>query len=233
MNDPKENDDHVMEDLCKESPELSFAVEGQDEYEKSMRRLFNENQSNKPRAFVRPKTVDEVCRVLQFATANQLKVSVLGGGHDPKGLAIIRNGLVLDMLAMKCINIDRHTETAWVEAGVTVKDLGDVTCPQGLAAVNGSCTTVGVVGLTLGGGFGFLSRTQGLAVDNCLQMEMVTVTGQRIVASLHEHEQLFWALRGAGQVGFGVVTKAQVKLHKLQEKYVAGKSSFPTDSCDQ
>lgn len=226
MNDPKENDDHVIEDLCKESPELPFAVEGQDEYEKSMRRLFNENQSNKPRAFVRPKTADEVCHVLQFATANQLKVSVLGGGHDPKGLAIIRNGLVLDMSAMKCIDIDLHTETAWVEAGVTVKDLDDVTCPQGLAAVNGSCTTVGVVGLTLGGGFGFLSRTQGLAVDNCLQMEMVTATGQRIVASSHEHEQLFWALRGAGQVGFGVVTKAQVKLHKLQEKYVAGRFHY-------
>lgn len=223
MSDPTNNADYVIEALCKEFPELLVAVEGQAEYEVSMRRLFNENHSNKPRALVRPKTVDEVCHVLKFASANQLQVSVLGGGHDPKGLAIIRDGLVLDMSAMKRIDIDLQTETAWVEAGVTVKDLDDVTCPQGLAAVNGSCTTVGIVGFTLGGGFGFLSRTQGLAVDNCLQMEMITTAGQRVVASPQEHEQLYWALRGAGQVGYGVVTKAQVKLHKLREKYVGGR----------
>ena len=84
---------------------------------------------------------------------------------------------------MKHIDIDPQTATAWVEAGVNVNGLDDLTCPQGLAAVNGSCTTVGVAGFTLGGGFGFLSRTKGLAVDNCLQMEIITATGQRIVAS--------------------------------------------------
>jgi len=82
---------------------------------------------------------------------------------------------------------------------------------------------VGVIGLTLGGGFGFLSRTQGLAIDNCLLLEIVTVTGKRIVALPQEHEELFWALRGAGQIGFGLVTKAQVQLHKIREKYVGGK----------
>lgn len=127
---------------------------------------------------------------------------------------------------MKHIEVDTGAATAWVEAGVTVKELDDVTAPLGLAAVNGSCTDVGVIGLTLGGGFGFLSRTQGLAVDNCMQLEMVTGTGQRIVASPQEHEQLFWALRGAGHLGFGVVTKAQVQLHKLQEKYVGGEFGF-------
>lgn len=126
------------------------------------------------------------------------------------------------MSAMKDINIDLETATAWIEAGVTVKQLDDVTYPLGLAAVNGSCPDVGVVGLTLGGGFGFLSRTQGLAVDNCLRMEIFTASGQRILTSTQEHEQLFWALRGAGQVGYGVVTKAQIKLHKLQEKYFGG-----------
>ena len=139
------------------------------------------------------------------------------------GLAVVCDGVVIDTSAMKGIDIDPETATAWIQAGVTVKELDDVTCPQGLAAVNGSCTDVGVIGLTLGGGFGFLSRTQGLAVDNCLTMEVVTATGQRIVASAQEHEQLFWALRGAGQVGYGVVTKAQVKLHKIEEKYVGGK----------
>jgi len=126
------------------------------------------------------------------------------------------------MSAMKNIDVDGEAATAWVEAGVTVKDLDDVTCPRGLAAVNGSCTDVGIVGFTLGGGFGFLSRTQGLAVDNCLQIEVVTPAGQQIVASPHEHMELFWALRGAGQVGYGVVTRVQVKLHKLHEEYVGG-----------
>jgi len=126
------------------------------------------------------------------------------------------------MSAMKNMDVNSEDATAWVEAGVTVKDLDDVTCPRGLAAVNGSCTDVGIIGFMLGGGFGFLSRTQGLAVDNCLQMEVVTPAGQRIVASPHEYRELFWALRGAGQVGYGVVTRVQVKLHKLQQEYVGG-----------
>ena len=130
------------------------------------------------------------------------------------------------MSAMKSIDVDSEAATAWVEAGVAVKDLDDVTCPRGLAAVNGSCTDVGIIGFMLGGGFGFLSRTQGMAVDNCLQMEVVTPAGQRTVASPHEHRELFWALRGAGQIGYGVVTRVQVKLHKLQEEYVGGERVF-------
>ena len=124
---------------------------------------------------------------------------------------------------MKNTDIDVDTEIDWVEAGLTAKELNDDTCPLGLAAVNASCTDVGVIGFALGGGFGFLGRTQGLAVDNCVQLEIVTVTGQRIVASPREHKELFWALRGAGQMGFGVVTKVQVQLHKIREKYVGGK----------
>ena len=87
-------------------------------------------------------------------------------------MAIIHDALVLDMSAMNHIDIDPQTATAWVEAGVNVKDLDDVTCPQGLAAVNGSCTTVGVVGFTLGGGFGFLSRTKGLAVATVFKWKL-------------------------------------------------------------
>ena len=124
---------------------------------------------------------------------------------------------------MKGIDIDVELATAWVEAGVTVKELDDATCRLDLAAVNGSCTDVGVIGLILGGGFGFLSRTKGLAVDNCLQIEIVTTTGQRIVASPQSHEQLFWALRGAGHVGYGVIVRVQVKLHKLHKEYIGGK----------
>lgn len=86
MSGPKENSDHVIEALCKESPDLLVAVEGQEQYEISMKRLFNGNHTNKPKAFVTPKTSDEVCHVLQYASANQLQVSVLGGGHDPKGM---------------------------------------------------------------------------------------------------------------------------------------------------
>ncbi len=81
------------------------------------------------------------------------------------------------MSEMKGIDIEVDSATAWVEAGVAVKELDDVTCPLDLAAVNGSCTDVGVIGLILGGGVGFLSRTKGLAIDNCLQIEIVTATG--------------------------------------------------------
>ena len=86
MSETKENTDHIIESLCKESPNLLVAVDGQEEYEKSMKRLFNGSHSKKPRAFVTPKTTDEVCHVLQYASTNHLQVSVLGGGHDPKGM---------------------------------------------------------------------------------------------------------------------------------------------------
>ena len=86
MNLPTKKAHHEIKALCKESPNLLVVLEGQDEYKKSMGRLFCENDSNKPRAFITPKTTDDVCRVLQYASANQLQVSVLGGGHDPKGI---------------------------------------------------------------------------------------------------------------------------------------------------
>ena len=86
MNFPKKKADHEIKALLKESPNLLVALEGQDEYKKSMGRLLCENDSNKPRAFFTPKTTDDVCRVLRYASANQLQVSVLGGGHDPKGI---------------------------------------------------------------------------------------------------------------------------------------------------
>ncbi|XP_067017785.1 uncharacterized FAD-linked oxidoreductase YgaK-like [Acropora muricata] len=128
MSGREENtDDQVMKDLCEKSKLLAF-VEGQNEYEKSMKRTFNAGSpSNKPKAFVKPKNSDEVSNVLEYASANHLHLSVLSGGHDPKGLAIIRDGIVLDMTAMKNMDIDVETETAWVEAGVTVKELDDFT----------------------------------------------------------------------------------------------------------
>ncbi|XP_074629591.1 (R)-6-hydroxynicotine oxidase-like [Acropora palmata] len=191
MSGREENtDDQVIKVLCEKSKLLAF-VEGQNEYEKSMKRIFNAGGPlNKPKVCIKPKSADEVCNELEYASASHLHVSVLGGGHDPKGLAIIRDGIVLDMTAMKNVDIDVETETAWVEAGVTVKELDDFTCPHGLAAVN------------------------------------VTVTGKRIVALPQEHEELFWALRGAGQIGFGLVTKAQVQLHKIREKYVGGRFCY-------
>ena len=85
MNDPEENASLLIEALCKESPNLLVAVRGQQKYERSMKRLFNGIHLNKPMAFVMPKTTDEVCHVIQYASAHHLQVSVLGGGHDPKG----------------------------------------------------------------------------------------------------------------------------------------------------
>ena len=85
MSSPEENTDQVIKALCEESNLLAF-VEGQEEYEQSLKRLFNGSQSNKPKAFIKPENTDEICHVLQYASANQLQVSVLGGGHDPKGM---------------------------------------------------------------------------------------------------------------------------------------------------
>lgn len=86
MSDAKQNVDHAIKALCNEWPNLSVTVEGQEEYENSMEKLFNGIQTSKPRAFIKPNTTDEVCHVLKYASANHLQVSVLGGGHDPKGM---------------------------------------------------------------------------------------------------------------------------------------------------
>jgi FAD/FMN-containing dehydrogenase len=166
-----------------------------------------------PRAVVHCETAQDVQLAVRAARMCELALSVRGGGHDWAGRALC-DGLVIDLRAMRHVDADSGNRTATIGGGAHACDLLDAIDPLGLAAVTGSVSTVGMAGLTLGGGYGPLSGRFGLALDNLLAAEVVLPDG-RIVTATHDHEpELFWALRGGGG-NFGAVTKMQLRLHEL------------------
>lgn len=154
-----------------------------------------------------------------------LGVSVRGGGHDWAGRAIRQDGLVIDLSPMRQVTIDPESRTALVCGGALAKDVVTAAEPHGLVAVTGACSSVGMTGLTLGGGYGALSSRYGLAVDNLLGAEVVLADGQKITADAVENRDLFWALRGGGG-NFGVVTSMRIRLHPLRS-VLSGMILFP------
>jgi FAD/FMN-containing dehydrogenase len=154
-----------------------------------------------------------------------LSLSVRGGGHDWAGRSVCHNGLMIDLSAMRRVEVKAATEIAIVAGGATVKDVNDATTPHGLAAVTGSCGTVGMTGLTLGGGYGLLTGKYGLAVDNLREVEVVLADGQLVRASATRNQELFWALRGGGG-NFGIVTSIHIRLHRVPS-VLGGMIMFP------
>ncbi len=127
-----------------------------------------------------------------------LLVLVRGGGHNIAGYAICDGGLVIDLSQMKSVQVDPAKQTAWIEPGATLADVDKETQAFGLAVPTGINSTTGISGLTLGGGFGWISRKFGLTIDNLLSADVVTADGELKHASSTENPDLFWALRGGG-----------------------------------
>src|SRR5439155_1479617 len=134
-----------------------------------------------------------------------LLVSVRGGGHSAHGYGTNDGGLVIDLSAMKAISVDPASRTARAEGGVLWRDLDAATQAHGLATTGGTVSNTGIGGLTLGGGLGWLGGNHGLTIDNLISAEVITADGQLCKASVTDHPDLFWALRGGGG-NFGVVT---------------------------
>src|SRR5206468_5015947 len=132
-------------------------------------------------------------------------MSVRGGGHNIAGNAVSDDAFMIDLSPMRSVVVDPATRTARVDAGATLGDIDRATQEHGLATPLGINSTTGVAGLTLGGGFGWLSRSLGLSSDNLRSAEVITADGRRLRASADEHADLFWGLRGGGG-NFGVVT---------------------------
>lgn len=169
---------------------------------------------------------DDVATVLRHASAHGIPVAVRGGGHGSDGYAMPGGALVVDLSAMKAIDVDPETRVVRAQPGVLLGELDAAAQEHGLVVPAGTVSSTGVAGLTLGGGIGHLMRRFGATVDNLLACEMVTVDGRRVRADEAENPELFWALRGGGG-NFGVVTAFEYRAHPLGPDVVAGQLIFP------
>jgi FAD/FMN-containing dehydrogenase len=196
-----------------------------DRYE-SARKIWNAMIDKRPAVIARCAGVSDVVRAVNFARANGVVLAVRGGGHNIAGNAICDGGIVVDLSKMKTASVDPGARRVAVEGGATLGDLDAATQAHGLATPLGINSTTGVAGLTLGGGFGWLSRKYGMTVDNLESAEVVTAAGEVVRASATEHPDLFWALRGGGG-NFGVVTRFEFRLHPVGPGVLSGLIVYP------
>jgi len=186
-----------------------------------VRTIWNAMIDRRPALIACCQTTDDVVRCVSFAKQHGLLVAVRGGGHNIAGNAVCDGGLLIDLSLMRAVHVDAGRKVARVEGGARLGDVDQATQAHGLAVPLGINSTTGVAGLTLGGGFGWLSRKHGLTLDNLLSATVVTAAGEKLTASAKENSDLFWALRG-GSGNFGVVTSFEFKLHKIGTEVLSG-----------
>ena len=194
--------------------------------------VWNGLVTKAPALVVQPGSAEEVSAVVAFAAENHLLLSVKGGGHNIAGTAIADGGLLLDMSRMDAIQVDPAAQVAVVGPGCLLQDVDRATQEHGLATVLGFISEVGVAGLTLGGGLGYLSRRFGWTVDNLESVEIVTADAMIRAASRQENPDLFWAVRGAG-ANLGVVTSFTFRLHKVGPTAFGGLIAWPFERADE
>jgi len=192
------------------------------------RTIWNAMIDRRPGLIVRCAGTADVIKSVQFANTHELLVAVRGGGHNIAGNAVCEGGLVIDLSEMKSVRVDPKARRAWVEPGATLADLDRETQAFGLAVPTGINSTTGIAGLTLGGGFGWITRKFGLTIDNLVSADAVTAEGKLVRASSTENADLFWALRGGGG-NFGVVTAFEFELHQLGPTVLAGLVVHPIE----
>jgi FAD/FMN-containing dehydrogenase len=196
------------------------------------RKIWNAMIDKRPAMVVRCAGVADVMEAVAFARNHDLRLAVKGGGHNIAGNALCEDGLMIDLSPMRSVRIDREARRAYVEGGALLRDFDHEAQAFGMATPLGINSTTGVGGLTLGGGFGWLSRKHGLTVDNLLSADVVTADGRFLRTSATENPDLFWALRGGGG-NFGVVTGFEFRLHEVGPQVTAGLIVFPFDQAKQ
>jgi FAD/FMN-containing dehydrogenase len=202
-----------------------------DERYDEARAIYNGMIDRHPSLIVRCANVADVIASVTFAQEHGLEIAIRGGGHNGQGLAMVDDGLVIDLSAMTGVRVDPDARTVRVEGGATWADVDHATHAFGLATVSGIFSTTGVGGLTLGGGHGYLSRKYGLTIDNLLSADVVLADGRLVHASETEHPDLFWALRGGGG-NFGVVTSFEFELHPV-DTVIGGPLFWPLDDLEK
>lgn len=203
---------------------------GDSDYDE-VRAIWNGMIDRKPAIIVQCDSPADVPHAIRFARDNSLELSARGGGHHIAGNSIVEDGLTIDFSDMREVRVDADRRRAVVEPGATLADLDKATQAYGLATPTGINSTTGIAGLTLGGGFGWLTRQYGMTIDNLVSAELVTAEGEKRTVSKDKNPDLFWAIRGGGG-NFGVVTQFEFKLHKVGPEIFAGLIVFPFDQAE-
>ena len=185
------------------------------------RSLWNAMIDRRPGLIVDCGAEADVSQAVKFAAEHRVRLSIFGCGHNIAGNAVCDGGVMISFRKMKAIDVDPDSRTVRVEPGVTLGELDAATQAHSLAVPTGINSTTGIAGLTLGGGFGWISRKFGMTVDNLLSARVVLADGSVVVASESENSDLFWGLRGGGG-NFGVATSFEFQAHPVGPEILAG-----------
>ena len=196
------------------------------------RKIWNAMIDRRPGLIARCSGTADVVQAVRFARQHGLLHSVRSGGHNIAGLAVCDGGLMIDMSLLRGVWVDPAARTARAQAGCTLGNLDRETQLHGLAAVLGFVSETGIAGLTVGGGFGYLTRQHGWTCDTLLSMEVVTADGKLVRASADENEDLFWGLRG-GSGNFGIVTSFEYKLFPAGPEILGGAIAWRGEDAQQ
>jgi FAD/FMN-containing dehydrogenase len=193
-----------------------------------VRRLWNKMFDERPALIARCSGAADVAKSIQFARERDLLVAVRGGGHSYQGYSTCNGGLVIDLSSIRSVRVDPIAKKARSDAGAWIGDVDRETQHYGLATPMGTASNTGIAGLTLGGGYGRLSRQFGLACDNLISADLITAEGKSLRVSASDNPDLFWALRGGGG-NFGVVTSFEYQLHPVATQVFAGELTYAPD----
>jgi FAD/FMN-containing dehydrogenase len=189
------------------------------------RKVFYADIDRRPAAIVKVANADDVARVIAHARDAGLELAVRSGGHSGAGHGVTEGGIVIDLSDMKALDIDPGRRTAWAETGLTASEYTTAATRHRLVTGFGDTGSVGLGGITLGGGVGFLVRKHGLTIDDLLAAEVVSADGDLLYTDHETHPDLFWAIRGGGG-NFGVATRFKFRLHAL-DSFVGGMLFLP------
>jgi FAD/FMN-containing dehydrogenase len=196
------------------------------------RTIWNAMIDRRPGLIARCTGTADVVQAVRLARQHGLVSSVRGGGHNIAGLAVCDGGLMIDMSLLRGVWVDAARRIAQAQAGCTLGDVDRETQLHGLAAVLGFVSATGIAGLTVGGGFGYLTRNHGWTCDNLVSMEVVTAAAQVLRVSDDENAELFWALRGGGG-NFGIVTSFEYRLHPVGPEILGGAIAWRGEDAKQ
>ncbi len=208
-----------------------IVVPGDPNYDE-IRKIWNAMIDRRPALIVRCAEAADVAHSITFARESKLEISIRGAGHNIAGNALCDDGLMIDLSMMKNVRVEAEKKRAYVEPGATLRDFDSAVQAHGLATPVGINSTTGIAGLTVGGGFGWLTRKYGMTVDNLLSADVITADGNQKKASENENSDLFWAIRGGGG-NFGIVTQFEFRLHPVGPEILAGLIVFSLGQAKQ
>ncbi|WP_163710395.1 FAD-binding oxidoreductase [Mangrovibacterium lignilyticum] len=197
-----------------------------------VREIWNAMIDRKPAVIVQCAAAADAQLALRYGKENDLEISIRGAGHNIAGNSLCDDGLLIDFSQMKQVRVDAGKKKAFVEPGATLGDVDQECQKFGLAMPVGINSTTGIAGLTLGGGFGWLSRKHGMTIDNLASVDVLSAEGVMLHASSTENTDLFWAVRGGGG-NFGIVTQFEFDLHYIGTEVFSGLIVFPFSQAKQ